>query len=161
METTILFAITLLMSLIVWNKISKKYYWLPFKDLELKKAVQPVLFLHLFRFEGLAFLVPGVVRAGLNPAWAMPAAFGDFTTAILALITLSLINSKSFRPLLWVFNILGLADLLLAFIDGPRYNIVPFLGPTYFIVVFYVPILLLTHFMVFKLLVKSKPAQAR
>ena len=155
METTILFAISVLASLIAWNKVSKKYFWPQFKELELKKAVQPILFLHGFRFAGLSFLIPGVVNAGLNPAWAMPAAFGDFTTAVLALITLSLTNNISFRPLLWVFNILGLIDLLLAFVDSPRYNILPFLGAAYFIVILYVPILLLTHLMVFKLLLKK------
>jgi hypothetical protein len=156
METAILFAISVLMSFIVWNKLSKKYLWLQIKDMELKKAVQPILFLHSFRFAGLSFLVPGVVHAGLNPAWAMPAAFGDFTAAMLAFITLLRINSTSFRSLLWVFNILGVIDLLLAFADGPRYSILPFLGATYFIVIVYVPVLLLTHLMVFKLLLKTK-----
>ena len=155
MEITILFAISVLTSLMVWNKLSKKYIWLQVKDLELKKAVQPILILHSFRFAGLSFLVPGVVHAGLNPAWAMPAAFGDFTAAILAFITLLRINSTSFKFLLWIFNILGLIDLLLAFADGPRYGILPFLGATYFIVILYVPILLLTHLMVFKLLIKN------
>ena len=161
MEATILFGVSVLMSLIVWNKISKKYFWLLFKDLELKKAAQPILFLHSFRFAGLSFFIPGIVHAGLNPVWAMPAAFGDFTTAILALITVSLINSISFRPLLWVFNIWGLADLILAFIDGPRYGIIPFLGPAYYIVILYVPLLLLTHLTIFRLLLKSKTQQSR
>ncbi len=156
METTILFGASVLMSLIVWNKVSKKYLWLQVKDMELKKAVRPILFLHSFRFAGLSFLVPGVVHAGLNPAWAMPAAFGDFTAAILAFITLLLLNHASFRLLLWIFNIVGLIDLLLAFIDGPRYGILPFLGAAYFIVILYVPLLLLTHFMVFKLLLKNR-----
>jgi len=156
METTILFGISVLMSLIVWNKLSKKYLWLQIKDRELKKAAEPILVLHSFRFAGLSFLVPGVVHAGLNPAWAMPAAFGDFTTAILAFITLLRINSTSFKSLLWVFNILGFIDLLLAFADGPRYSILPFLGATYFIVIVYVPLLLLTHLMVFKLLLRNK-----
>jgi hypothetical protein len=159
METTILFAIDVLTSLIIWNQLSKKYFWLKAKDLELGKAVQPILVLHSFRFAGLSFLVPGVVNAGLNPAWAMPAAFGDFTAAVLAFITLLLIDTRGFRPLLWVFNILGLADLLLAFVDGPRYGIIPFLGAAYFIVILYVPVLLLTHFMVFKLLLKDKKSE--
>jgi hypothetical protein len=51
---------------------------------------------------------------------------------------------------------LGAIDLLVAFADGPRYSILPFLGATYFIVIFYVPILLLTHLMVFKLLLKQR-----
>lgn len=155
MKTAILFGISVLMSLIVWNKISRKYLWLQIKDRELTKAVQPILILHSFRFAGLSFLIPGVVNAGLNPAWALPAAFGDFTAAILAFITLSLVNNASFRPLLWIFNILGIIDLLLAFVNGPRYNIVPFLGAGYFIVILFVPILLLTHLMVFKLLLKK------
>ena len=161
METIILFAVSVLTGLLVWNKIIKKYLWIPYKDLGLKKAAEPILFLHLFRFAGLSFLIPGVVNAGLDPAWAIPAAFGDFAAAILAFITLSLANSNSavFRPLLWVFNILGLADLLLAFIDGPRYNILPFLGAGYFIIILYVPVLLLTHLMVFRLLLKNKKVQ--
>lgn len=156
MEPTILFAISGLMSLIVWNKISKKYLWFQIKDIELKKAVQPILFLHSFRFAGLSFLIPGVVNAGLNPAWAIPAAFGDFTTAIFAFITLLLINGTLFRPLLWIFNIVGFIDLLLALVDGPRYGILPFLGASYFIIILFVPLLLLTHLMVFKLLFKNK-----
>jgi hypothetical protein len=155
MEATIFFAISVLTSLIVWNKIIQQYFWPRFQNVEMRKAVQPILVLHSFRFGGLSFLVPGVVHAGLNPAWAMPAAFGDFAAAILAFITLSMINTSFFKPLLWVFNILGLADLLLAFIDGPRYGIIPFLGASYYIVILYVPVLLLTHLMIFRLLLKS------
>lgn len=159
METTILFAISVLMSLIVWNILSKKYLWFRIKDMELQKAVQPILVLHLFRFAGLSFLVPGVVHAGLNPAWAVPAAVGDFTAAIFALMTLLFINGGLFRPLLWIFNIVGFADLLLAFVDGPRYGILPFLGATYFIVILYVPVLLLTHIMIFRLFFKNNRLQ--
>jgi len=156
MEAIILFGISVLMSFIVWNKATQKYLWPRIKNLELKKAVQPILILNSFRFAGLSFFVPGVVHADLNPAWAVPAAFGDFTTAILAFTTLSLINTASFRPLLWLFNILGFIDLLVAFIDGPRYNILPSLGPAYYIIVLYVPLLLLTHLMTFRLLLKKQ-----
>jgi hypothetical protein len=159
MEATIFFAISVLTSLIVWNKITRECFWPRFQNAELRKAVQPILVLHSFRFGGLSFLVPGVVHAGLNPAWALPAAFGDFTAAILAFTALSFINTPYFKPLLWIFNILGLADLLLAFIDGPRFGIIPFLGASYYIVILYVPILLLTHIRVFKLLLKSKALQ--
>ncbi|MGN6640913.1 MAG: hypothetical protein ACTHJ8_18530 [Mucilaginibacter sp.] len=153
MESTILFAVSVLTGLIMWNKISRRYLWLPYKNLELKKATQPILLLHLFRFAGLSFLIPGVVHAGLNAAWAIPAAFGDFAAAVLAFITLSLVNNNTlFRASLWIFNILGFADLIVAFIDGPRYNILPFLSVGYFIIILYVPVLLLTHLMVFKLL---------
>lgn len=159
MEATILFGISVLMSFLVWNKISKKYLWSQIKDLELEKAVQPILLLNSFRFAGLSFFVPGVVHPGLNPAWAIPAAFGDFTAAILAFLTLSLTSTALFKPLLWIFNILGFLDLILAFINGPRYGILPFLGPAYYIIILYVPLLLLTHLMVFRLLQKNKKLQ--
>jgi hypothetical protein len=159
METTILFGLSILMSLIAWNKISNKYLWSRVKEMDLKKAVQPVLFLNSFRFAGLSFFIPGIVHEGLNPAWAIPAAFGDFTAAILALITLSLVNTKLFRPFLWIFNIWGLLDLIVAFVDGPRYGIIPFLGPAYYIVILYVPLLLLTHVMIFRLLGRNRATQ--
>lgn len=159
METTILFAVSVLISLMVWYKISRKYLWPRIAGADLKKAVQPILFLHCFRFAGLSFIMPGVVHTGLDPAWSLPAAWGDFSAACLAFITLLVINNAFFRPLLWIFNIIGLADLLVAFIDGPRYNILPFIGPGYFIIILYVPILLLTHFDVFKLLLKNNKAQ--
>lgn len=160
MQTAILFAISVFTSFIVWTKISAKYLWPNIKDKQLTKAAQPILILHLFRFAGLSFFVPGVVHPGLNPAWALPAAYGDFATAILAFITLSLVNSRSFQPFLWLFNIVGFADLLLAFTNGPRYNIVPFLGPAYYIVILYVPLLLLTHLIIFRLLFRSNQLQA-
>jgi hypothetical protein len=160
METTVFFAISIVMSFLVWNKASRKYLWPRINDLELKNAIQPILFLHCFRFAGLSFLIPGVVNAGLNAAWALPAAWGDFAAACLAFMILLLLNRSSFRPLLWIFNIFGLADLLLAFANGPRYNILPFLGATYFIIILYVPILLLSHLMIFKLLLKNRKSQA-
>lgn len=159
MQTAILFAISVFSSLIAWNKISTKYFWPHIKDRQLTKAAQPILILHLFRFAGLSFFVPGIVHPGLNPAWALPAAFGDFAAAILAFIALSLVNSRFFQPFLWIFNIVGFADLLLAFTNGPRYNIVPFLGPAYYIVILYVPVLLLTHLMTFRLLLRNNKLQ--
>jgi hypothetical protein len=153
---TLFFAISILMSFAVWNRINKVYLWPQIKGQEPQKGIQYILFLHCFRFGGLAFLVPGVAGAGLNHAWAAPAAYGDLLAAVLALVTLLLTGNKMFRAFLWIFNIVGFADLLLAFVQGPIYNIVPSLGATYFIIVIYVPLLLLTHLTVFKLLLKSK-----
>src|SRR3569833_300376 len=78
-------------------------------------------------------------------------------------ITLSFFsgNNTLFRVFLWIFNILGFADLIVAFIDGPRYGILPFLGASYFIIILYVPVLLLTHLMIFKLLLQNKRLQSQ
>ncbi len=144
------------MSFMIWSRIIRIYFWPRVKDLGLKKAIQPILFLHSFRFVGLAFLVPGVVGANLSPAWANPAAFGDLAVAVLAFAAILLTNRPSFRVALWAFNILGMLDLVNAFIKGPIYNIVPSLHAAYFILVVYVPILFATHLTVFRMLLKNQ-----
>jgi len=155
----IIFGISVLMSLLVWNTIGRKYQWFGTKDSDIKSVMQPILLLHSFRFIGLSFIVTGVVGAGLSPDWAVPAAWGDFAAAVLAFITVLLIRSKLFRVFAWAFSLVGSADLLLAFSHGNKYDIVGKLGATYFIITVIVPLLILTHITVFKLLLrKSKPA---
>jgi len=154
--TNLFFGVSILMSLIAWNQAGNRYFGFRNKDREFKTAVTPILLLHSFRFIGLSFLVPGVVNAGLDPSWAVPAAVGDMTAAVLALTALFLIRTRPFRMFVWLFNIVGSADLILAFIKGPLDNIVPSLGATYFIVIVPVPLLILTHITVFKLLLSKR-----
>jgi hypothetical protein len=62
-------------------------------------------------------------------------------------------------PLLWVFNIFGTADLLNAFYQGMRLSLADtpgLLGAGYFIPIFGVPLLLVTDFLVFKLLMRKE-----
>lgn len=152
----LLFGGSILMSLIAWNQVGNRYLGFRDKDRDFRTAVTPILLLHSFRFIGLSFLVPGVVNAGLNPSWALDAAVGDLSAAILALTALFLIRTKAFRPFVWIFSIVGAGDLILAFITGPLDNIVPSLGAAYFIVIVPVPLLLLTHITVFKLLLRKR-----
>jgi len=103
--------------------------------------------LHSFRFLGLAFVVPGVVSPDLPTAFARPAAYGDLTTAILALLSLATLRSRLGLILVWVFNILGTVDLLYALYQGNRtgLGLAPGLqGAAYFIPTVLVPLLLIT-----------------
>lgn len=153
--TNLIFGASIIMSLIAWNQVGKRYLGFQQKDREFKTAVTPILLLHSFRFIGLSFLVPGVVNASLNPSWAVSAAVGDVSAAVLALTTLFLVKTKTFRMFVWIFNTVGAADLTLAFIKGPLDNIVPSLGAAYFIVIIPVPLLILTHITVFRLLLRK------
>lgn len=155
--TNLLFGVSILMSLIAWNQVGNRYLGFRHKNREFKTAVTPILLLHSFRFIGLSFLVPGVVNPGLDPSWAVPAAVGDMSAAVLALAALFLVRTRPFRVFVWIFNIVGAADLLLAFIKGPLDNIVPSLGAAYFIIIILVPLLILTHITVFKLLLHKRP----
>jgi hypothetical protein len=157
--TNLIFGVSILMSLIAWNQVGKRYFGFQREDRDFKATVTPILLLHSFRFIGLSFLVPGVVNAGLDPSWAVPAAAGDMSAAVLALTALFLIKTRSFRLFVWIFNIVGAADLLLAFVRGPLENIVPSLGAAYFIIIIPVPLLILTHITVFKLLLHNRPVE--
>ena len=91
---------------------------------------------------------------GLPPEFAYPAAFGDLVTAILAFAAIPLVlrGSRLARPIVWVFNIFGTVDLLLAITTGTIYNAVVAMGPAYWIPAFWVPLLLVTHYVTFVIL---------
>ena len=117
--------------------------------------------LHGFRFIGLAFLVPGVVSPELPSAFARPAAYGDLLAAALALLALAALRSPLGIGLVWVFNLVGTADLLHAIYLGRiGVGVEPGqLGAAYFIPTVVVPLLLVTHGLVFRLLLARDDAQ--
>jgi hypothetical protein len=117
-----------------------------------------VLLFHSFRFVGLAFLVPGVVSPDLPDAFARPAAYGDLLTAILALLSMAFLRQPIGVLLVWLFNVIGSADLLYAFYNGNRtaVGINPGLqGAAFFIPTVLVPLLLITHGLVFRILLRG------
>jgi hypothetical protein len=112
------------------------------------------------RFLGLSFLVPGVVSPALPAAFAVPAAFGDAVAGIFAIAaTIALAKRASWAiAAVWVFNVWGAADLLFAFYSGPHAQIQPgALGATFYLPTAIVPSLLVTHFLVFRLLLRKEP----
>jgi len=133
-----------------------RYLWPVLRDRPRDRALPPLLLLHSFRFIGLAFLVPGVVSPDLPEAYARPAAYGDLVAAVLALLALAGLRSRPGIVLVWVFNVWGSADLLYAFYQGLAVGLEPGrLGATYFIPTVVVPLLLITHGLVFRLLLRG------
>ena len=152
-----MFGISVILSFISWGIIAKRYIWPALRRVSRTEALRPLLLLHTFRFVGLAFLIPGVVSPDLPIAFARPAAYGDLTTSIFALLAVATLGSSLGIILVWTFNILGSADLLYAFYEGNRVALdsAPGLqGAAYFIPTVLVPLLLTTHVLVFLLLVK-------
>jgi hypothetical protein len=102
-----------------------------------------------------------VVSPDLPPAWALPAAYGDLIAAVLALVALAVLKSGLGIALVWVFNLWGSADLLYAFYKGNQVGLEPGqLGAAYFIVTVLVPLLLITHGLVFRLLLRRNGPSA-
>ena len=113
---------------------------------------------HAFRYIGMVFLVPGVVAEPLADGFANPAAYGDLATGLLALVALVLLrtNARGALAVVWLFNVIGTVDLLNAL---RHQDVVPYFGAAWFIPTFLVPLLLVTHFMMFaRLSVRDRPS---
>ncbi len=151
--------LSIVLAVVSYSLIAKWYVMPWLAPLSRKEALTPLLLLHSSRFIGLAFLIPGVTSVPLDPRFANPAAWGDLLAAVLAFIALLALRLEwsAAVPLVWIFNIEGTLDLLNALFQGMRYAPNSDLGATYFIPAVIVPALLVTHFMVFKLLLSQKP----
>src|SRR5262245_31212187 len=152
------------MSFLAFGIVTGVYIWPRLRAMRRADALIPLVIPHTFRFVGLSFLVPGVVSPSLSPAFAIPAAYGDLVAAILAgVATLALAARASWSiPMVWVFNVWGALDLLHAFYQGQiGVGIVPgSLGAAFFIPTLVVPALLVTHGLVFWVLLRPLPAVA-
>jgi hypothetical protein len=161
MPPQLCFFASIAFSFIAWGIVAKRYIWPKLRLLQRTEALRPLLILHSFRFEGLAFLVPGVVSADLPSAFAHSAAYGDIVTAILALLSLALLPGGAGVFIAWIFNLWGSADLLNAFYQANGAGLVPGqLGVTYFIPTLFVPLLLITHGLAFRILLRRQGESA-
>jgi hypothetical protein len=162
MPTIALFGINIAFAFTAWAVVTALYIWPALRARPRIEALRPLLVLHAFRFGGLAFLVPGVVSPDLPAAFAHDAALGDIIAAILALLSLATLRSKVGIFLVWVFNIWGSLDLLNAFYQANAAGLQPGqLGAAYFIPTAFVPLLLVTHGLVFRILLQGDRAAAR
>ncbi len=156
-----LFGISVALGFLAWGIVAAQYLWPYLRSQPRVEALRPLLVLHSFRFVGLAFLVPGVVAPELSAAFARPAAYGDLIAAVLALLALAALRSRWGMPLVWVFNLWGTADLLYAFYQGNSVGFAPGqLGAAYFIPTVIVPLLLITHGLMFRLLLQGEDVRA-
>jgi hypothetical protein len=161
MQPQVVFGISVFLSFVIWGMIGARYISPALQGKPRAEALRPLLLLHAFRFVGLAFLVPGVVSPDLPDAFAHPAAYGDLATSLLALLAIATLGVSWGNVIVWVFNILGAVDLLNAFYQGNRLGlgISPGLqGAAYFIPTVLVPLLLVTHALVFRILLRTDAA---
>ena len=149
--------ISFTISFISFGFIAKWYVYPTLIKLNRKNAFIPILFFHSFRYIGLVFLIPGVTAEALDPRFSVTAAYGDLLTALLALISIiALKNSWQFAiGLVWVFNTVGTLDLILAVFQGLNYVPASSFGAALFIPIVIVPALLVSHCIVFVLLLKK------
>jgi hypothetical protein len=100
---------------------------------------------------------PGVVSPDLPAAFAEGAAYGDIVAAALALLTLALLPGRLGIVAAWVFNLWGSADILHANYEGIRLGVqAGQMGAAYFLPTFIVPLFLITHGLMFWLLLRNE-----
>lgn len=158
-----LFGISILGSFVSSALAARLFVWPWLRKTEPNRALTALVAPHMFlRFIGLSFLVPGVVSPLLPSGFAVPAAYGDFIAGILAIVaTIALVNRAWWASgSVWLFNIWGAADLLFAFYQGSQVGLQPgMLGPAFYLVTAIVPALLVTHLLLFGLLVRRQAAK--
>src|SRR5262252_1506128 len=143
--------------IIGWGTIFATIIWPKMKQQPRAQQLKSLTAIHFFRYFATTLLIAGLVSRKLPSGFADPAAFGDLISLALAYIAfIGLQRSKAAEPSLlpvWVFNIVGAADLLLAMVLGPALIRDPGdLGLAYIIPTVYVPLLLVAHFYALKVL---------
>jgi len=158
MNALALFGASALLSFISSIVAARLFVWPWLHKTSPDRALTALVAPHMFlRFIGLNLLVPGVVSPLLPAGFAVPTAYGDLVAGILAIVaTIALVNRASWaKSSVWLFNLWGAADFLLAFYQGPHVGLQPgMLGAAFLIVTAVVPPLLVTHGLIFRLLVR-------
>lgn len=128
----------------------------------LPDALFPLLLYHATRVVGLGFLSPSVTGAPLPDALSVAPAVGDLAAAVLALLACAALHyrMRGALALVWAMNIVGLADLVNAIVQGVRLHFPTYpLGPMWFVPTFLGPTMIVTHVLMIWLLLR-RPGRA-
>ncbi len=155
MDMLAIFGLQIFMSVVLCSLLAKWFLapWL--KEKTQRESLFWLTLPHATRHVGLVFLVPAVVSPSLPHGFAVSAAYGDLAAGVLAMLVLIALRSRwtGTTALVWLFNVVGTVDLLNALRHSQA---VPHLGAAWYIPTFWVPVLLVTHFMIFgRLLTKA------
>jgi hypothetical protein len=159
MNNVTIFWLQLLLSLGVCAIVVAWYVWPYLTTLTRNSALIPLLFVHVFRYLGMTLLVPGMIDPKLPREVLFNSAYGDLLAAALALASIFALRSnwRFAVPLAWVFNTWGFADLLNVLRSVLRVNLPSFnLGTAWYIYTFYAPLVIVSHLMIFWILIKSR-----
>lgn len=155
MDTQAIFLLQFLLSLTAWSITAMLLVspWLATRSQH--EALMWLIAPHAFRHIGMVFLVPGVVDQALPAAFSLPAAYGDLAAGLLALLALVALSFRWSLAIasVWLFNIVGLTDLVNAL---RHIEVVTLLGATWYIPTMLVPLLIVTHVMIFRRLLIRK-----
>ena len=159
MNNVTIFWMQLLTSVFVFGFIAVWYVWPSLNKLSRNSALIPLLWVHMPRYVGMTLLVTGMVDPKLPREFLSGAAYGDLLEAALAFASIFALRSnwRIAIPLVWVANTWGFVDLLngvrgVLQLNVPSFNLATF----WYVYTFYAPLVLVSHLMIFGILVKSR-----
>jgi hypothetical protein len=128
-----------------------------------RTALSLLVLPQLFRHIGVTLLVPEVVDPTFPAEMAQRTAAGDVLTAALAWGALLALRTgwRHAIPAVWVFNTVGLADMLMNLANGVRLQVADHLGSAWFGIAFVVPLMLTVHLLIFRTLLRSRGSDRR
>lgn len=141
--------------------VARIYVWPALRVMPREEALRANAAFHAFRFFGMNFMVTGFVSAQMNAAFASQVGWGDLIAAVLALLSMVALTGRwrAALPIVWIFNVWGTLDLLNAYYMGVMKNGDPgSMAAAIYVPAVYVPLLLVSHVMVFMLLMRGEPA---
>jgi len=128
-------------------------------NLRLSQALVVVLFIHSFRHIGLTILIPSIVDSDIQSSFVNHYAFGEYFIAAFAVACLVglTVQLRGSIYLVWIFNIVGTVMVIYAWIQFYILDITQYkLGTFWFIPTFFMPALLVSHYVIFSMLIKRK-----
>lgn len=161
MSPVLIFALQATASTIAFAAIAGLYLWPRLVRLPMASALVALLWIHTFRTLGATLLVPSIIDPRFPGDFAFAIAVGDLIAAGLAFLSILALRARWVLaiPLVWIFNVEGTLDLLNAIYSGIANDITRYdLGPAWFIPTYFVPALLVTHAMIFVLLLRRAEA---
>ena len=159
MSNVAIFWMQLLISCVVFTLVAAWYVWPNLTRISRNAALIPLLFVHVPRYVGMTLLVTGMIDPRLPHEFLAGAAYGDLVEAGLALACIFCLRKNwGFAiPLVWLTNTWGFVDLLngvrgVLRLNVPSHN----LSTIWYIYTYYAPLVLVSHLMIFWVLIKAK-----
>lgn len=159
MNSTQIFWMQILTSVFVFGIVAVWYVWPSLTKLSRNSALILLLFVHVPRYVGMTLLVTRMVDPKLPTEFLSSAAYGDLLEAALAFASICVLRSnwRVAVPLVWVANTWGFVDLLdglrgVLHLNVPSFNLATF----WYVYTFYAPLVVVSHLMIFAILVKSR-----
>jgi hypothetical protein len=159
MNSVTIFWIQILTSVFVFGIVAVWYVWPALTKITRNSALIILLFVHVPRYVGMTLLVTGMVDPKLPREFLSSAAYGDLLEAALAFASILALRSnwRIAVPMVWVANTWGFADLLNGLRGVLQLNVPSFdLATFWYVYTFYAPLVIVSHLMIFWVLIKSK-----